>query len=352
MILRVGHPSDPLDPLCDEDLLGSPLPPPVSAKAFLALPRPQPPLLVDGILHQGCRMLLAGPSKTNKTWALLDMALSVASGEPWWGRKTTNARVLYVNFELEEWSMQLRLQALISARPELAPGLDNLQLNNLRGYATDLALLRPSLENTIAGGDYGLIIIDPAYKLLGDRDENSNTDITSFMNEFERLSAQTKAAVVIAHHFAKGNASVKSAADRMSGAGAWARDPDALLVMTPHEEDNCFTVSSILRCLPMQDDFVVEWDYPLMRTVKDLDPACLKARTGRKKTWTDKEFVNAFLAVGPKTGPQITSQAARKGISERTVRRYLKRLTENGLIEIRGDYYLKRDHGDKPKNPF
>jgi hypothetical protein len=45
--------------------------------------------------------------------------------------------------------------------------------------------------------------------------------------------------------------------DRMSGAGAWARNPDGIMVMTPHEEDDCYTVSSILRNLPRAEDFVL-----------------------------------------------------------------------------------------------
>jgi RecA-family ATPase len=53
------------------------------------------------------------------------------------------------------------------------------------------------------------------------------------MNELEALARRTGAAIVVAHHFAKGDSTAKSAIDRMSGAGAWARDPDSLVVMTP-----------------------------------------------------------------------------------------------------------------------
>ena len=38
----------------------------------------------------------------------------------------------------------------------------------------------------------------------------------------------------------------------MSGAGAWARDPDSIVVLTPHEEENCFTVTSILRTMELR----------------------------------------------------------------------------------------------------
>src|SRR5512133_1103709 len=44
-----------------------------------------PPELIQGVLHQGCKLLLAGTSKTNKTWLLIASALCVACGVPWLG---------------------------------------------------------------------------------------------------------------------------------------------------------------------------------------------------------------------------------------------------------------------------
>jgi hypothetical protein len=38
-------------------------------------------------------MILGGTSKSNKSWCLLDLALSVASGEKWWGRRCVKKRV-------------------------------------------------------------------------------------------------------------------------------------------------------------------------------------------------------------------------------------------------------------------
>ena len=55
--------------------------------------------------------------------------------------------------------------------------------------------------------------------MLGDRDENANGEIAGLMNELEASGQRTGAAVVIAHHFAKGDSTAKNAIDRMSGAG-------------------------------------------------------------------------------------------------------------------------------------
>lgn len=144
--------------------------------------------------------------------------------------------MVYINFELHDWAIAQRVNALCVARPECQGMGDTFHLWNLRGHNADLTLLRPKLEEQLAKHQFGLIILDPAYKVLGNRDENANGEIASLMNEFEAMAQRTVAAVVVAHHFAKGDSTAKSAMDRMSGAGAWARDPDSIVVLTPHEE--------------------------------------------------------------------------------------------------------------------
>ena len=42
--------------------------------------RAPPPQLVGAVLHQGCKMILGGTSKSYKSWCLLDFGLSVSSG--------------------------------------------------------------------------------------------------------------------------------------------------------------------------------------------------------------------------------------------------------------------------------
>jgi hypothetical protein len=161
------------------------------------------------------------------------------------------------------------------------------------------------------------------------------------VNEFERFSEHTGAAVVIAHHFAKGDASGKYAMDRMSGAGAWARDPDALLIMTPHEEEDCYTVSSTLRCLPRAGDFVVHWDYPLMRVI-DLDPSELRSGATKRKKWTDREFMEMCVPEAPSRLKDIKTLTGKNGGSPRTAERYLKRLVDAGLICFGSGLYWRK----------
>jgi hypothetical protein len=118
-----------------------------------------------------------------------------------------------------------------------------------------------------------------------------------------------------------------------TGAGAWARDPEVILVTTPHEEPDCYTVSSILRCLPPKQDFVVEWQYPLMR-LTGLDTSALKSGATKQKKWTDREFIEMCVPEKP---------TRLKDGARRTVMRYLKRLVEAGVICYASGLYWRKE---------
>jgi DNA-binding transcriptional ArsR family regulator len=128
--------------------------------------------------------------------------------------------------------------------------------------------------------------------------------------------------------------------DRMSGAGAWARDPDTIQVLTPHEEDGCFTVTSILRNLPQVPEFVLAWDYPLMRIAKDLNPEALRRPQSKNKVCSDKEFVDLAVGHHARSFTTIIKEAETNlGMSSATTKRYLSRLRDAGLICSSGGLY-------------
>jgi hypothetical protein len=332
--------SEPLDIAVDLGAVPEPLPAMVPARELIRDTRPAPPQIVHGVLHQTCKMLLSGTSKSNKSWSLLDLAVSVASGQKWWGHQCEEADVVYLNFELPDWGMRDRLGSVLTARPECKGCEDRLFFWNLRGHNTDLALLRPKLEEQLCRRQFGLIILDPIYKLLGDRDENSNGEIAGLMNEVEAFCQRYGAAVAIAHHFAKGDSTAKNAIDRMSGAGVWARDPDSLVTLTPHEEDDCFSVNMTLRNLPRMPEFVLRWDYPLMRVASDLNPGALRRPQGRNKACSDREFVELVLENKSLNNRSVVNRARECfRLSEASTNRYLARLKAAGLICHSGGLY-------------
>ena len=64
------------------------------------LPALAPPL-IENVLRQGHKMLIAGPSKAGKSFALIELCIAIAEGRKWFGWNCSQGRVLYVNLELE-----------------------------------------------------------------------------------------------------------------------------------------------------------------------------------------------------------------------------------------------------------
>src|SRR5262245_646376 len=149
MQIKTYHPSEQIDPAVDLGAVLPPLPDLCFFEDFVATEPKAPPQIIEGILHQGCKMVLGGTSKSNKSWCLTDLALSVASGQPWWGRRCPKMPVVYINFELQPWALAERLGALLMARPECKFSRQSLALWNLRGHNADLSLLRPKLEEQL-----------------------------------------------------------------------------------------------------------------------------------------------------------------------------------------------------------
>ena len=157
-----------------------------SADQFCDEPDDTPPEIIEGILHQGSKGELGGGSKTFKTWTLLQMSVCVSHGIPWLGRNTHCGKVLFINFELPRWSIRHRVRHICDALEVDYPS--NLKLLNLRGYATDAHVILPRIAKEIHKHGFTLVIIDPLYKILGDREENAAKDMADLMLAIERLA--------------------------------------------------------------------------------------------------------------------------------------------------------------------
>jgi len=256
---------------------------------FCAVPLTPPDVLIEGLLHQGTKLSLGGGSKSMKTWMLLHMSLCVAYGRDFLGMKCPKpAKVLYLNFELPKEFAQERLIRIAEAM-HIHWEHDRLQLWNLRGHSAPHHVILPRIAERIEGGGYGLVTLDPLYKLLdGSDDENAANSMAVLMNNIEKLCVRTGAANAFGQHFSKGNQSMKAAIDRVSGSGVFSRDPDSLVTMTAHSVEECFVLEATLRNFPPFRPLGIRWQYPLFTRDESLDPKDLKPAGPAKKTEDEK----------------------------------------------------------------
>lgn len=194
------------------------------------------PELIGGVLRQGHKMIISGPSKAGKSFLLLELAYAIAEGHTWIGNKCKMGKVLYVNMEIDRASFARRFISIYNARKmNYGAHRSNIDIWNLRGYSMPITKLIEPLLRRAKKEAYSAIIIDPLYKVL-EGDENSNTDVARMGAGFDRIAQETGASVIYVHHFAKGYAGDRSSIDRGSGAGTFSRDPDAILTISPLEQ--------------------------------------------------------------------------------------------------------------------
>lgn len=191
------------------------------------MPELAPPL-IEGVLRQGHKMLMAGPSKAGKSFALIELSIAVAEGTKWLGWQCTQGKVLYVNLELDRPSALHRFKDVYTALGLAPNNINNIDIWNLRGKSVPMDKLAPKLIRRAAKKQYIAVIIDPIYKVLTG-DENSADQMAHFTNQFDKICTELGSSVIYCHHHSKGAQGGKKSMDRASGSGVFARDPDALI---------------------------------------------------------------------------------------------------------------------------
>lgn len=184
--------------------------------------------LIDGVLRQGHKMLIAGPSKAGKSYALIELCCAIAEGKKWLEWNCTQGRVMYVNLELDRASCLHRFKDVYTALGIAPDNLSNIDIWNLRGRSVPMDKLAPKLIRRASKKNYIAIIIDPIYKVITG-DENSADQMAHFCNQFDKVCTELGCAVIYCHHHSKGAQGGKRSMDRASGSGVFARDPDALI---------------------------------------------------------------------------------------------------------------------------
>lgn len=217
------------------------LPEPESmASVWDHLPELSPPL-IQNVLRMGHKLLLAGPSKAGKSFALIELCIAIAEGRKWLEWPCKKGKVLYVNLELDRASCLHRFKDVYQALCLKPENLANIDIWNLRGKSVPMDKLAPKLIRRAAKKDYIAVVIDPIYKVITG-DENSADQMATFCNQFDKICTELGTAVIYCHHHSKGSQGGKRAMDRASGSGVFARDPDALLDLIELElNDNILT---------------------------------------------------------------------------------------------------------------
>jgi hypothetical protein len=183
------------------------------------------------------------------------------------------------------------------------------------------------------------VVIDPIYKLTTGMDENSAGEVGEMLRVFDDMCKQVDTAVLFCHHFAKGNPGARSAIDRASGSGVFARDFDTGLFITPHKHEGHFVVDPILRHHQPMDKFTTRIDYPVMVLAPDASPNELANPSGPPPLFTVKD-IQRGLGQNPRqwvpAGELKKRVVENTGMSESTYHKLCKEALDQNLLETKG----------------
>jgi hypothetical protein len=171
--------------------------------------------LVDGFLGSGETSSCYGKPGDGKSVFVEDMALHIAAGRKWHGRKVKQGAVVYVALErkklVERRAIAFRLERGLTDLPFAIVG----GVHDFRDPDTALRLAEIVREvETVTGQPVVLIVIDTLSRALCGGDENSSKDMGAIVNATGVLQDRTGAHILWVHH------TPLDGAERMRGHGA------------------------------------------------------------------------------------------------------------------------------------
>lgn len=156
------------------------------------------PVIVDELLPAGFS-ILAGAPKRGKSWMALALAISVATGRPFLGRRTLKGKVLYLDLESGESRAKKRLSILLPGEwPE------DLYITHRADMLGDNGKLLLQIEEWLdKNPDTRLIIVDTISRVKGGgrRSENAYETDTRIYGALQALAVARGIAILGIHHY-------------------------------------------------------------------------------------------------------------------------------------------------------
>lgn len=233
---------------------------------------------VEGLLPQGLA-LLSSPPKYGKSWFVLDLCLSVASGQPFLGINTKRCGCLYLALEDSENRLKSRMMKLLSSSEVprnfsfciSAPDLSNGLISQLESFLQ---------ENP----DVGVIVIDTLQKIRGpsSRSEGAYKYDYREMSQIKSFADKHGILVLLVHHLRK-MADDSDPHNRISGTNGIMGAADTSLVLSRQKRTDADTTLSITGRDVDYEDLVLKFDAASCRWKVSGTSEDMRRETARRK---------------------------------------------------------------------
>jgi hypothetical protein len=314
---------------------------------------PLPDQILNDTFDKGDKVAVIGSSKLRKSFFLLQMALSFASGKDFLSWTVPIPRkVFYIQFEIQEHHFHRRMVNMartLSITPENLE--DRFHIMNARGLGLTGEEGINKIASIVDDCSPEVIFLDPLYKVASGV-ENAAEDFKIILNAFDKLAENTGASIVFVHHDTKGQPGDKDIRDRGAGSNVLGRDYDACITLTAHAsgDPNFTTTDILLRNYKPQEPFTIKWAENLQtggygfELAPDVLPT--KQTSANRKKQADfsleqlTEVACATLATAIMDIAQFREDfKSRTGLPDSKIKDFLRRATEgdNPQLETKED---------------
>lgn len=301
----------------------------VPAGEFFASDEPPPEWIVTNLIPRHARVMFWGHGGAYKTWAAIDVALSVTSGLDMLDRfpVVRPGRVALVSREGTPAALRHRFRKLAAAR-----GLDPAAL------ALFFQLVTPQLDQA---GDQNLLlahlkalkpeilVLDPLRKLWSG-DENSPSEAVRVTGFLDRIIDEVGSTVIVVHHAAMGDDDDKRSFKKPRGTSAWHDWADTSVRFQSVGRPRKHVAVTLEK---QRDGFDGGAEIATVRLEEDLAMgAAFWRHTDQQSTPMDssegQEIYGLLAARGPMTLANLRGVIRSSGLR---IRRQLEKLVQSGL---------------------
>ena len=179
--------------------------------------------LIEGLWEYDSVGLIVAPPKSYKSTLITNMAVAVASGKPFDGRKVIQGGVLILQGENSLVAEKSRLMNIAGTTDlpiyyvQSSINLDNIEV-----------LKRTIIENNIK-----MLVVDPLYLLFGSGNMNHQVDVTPKLRNLTELRKETGCSIILVHHTRKTDGSSDLSTSDINGSGFFEGWYESLIMLQP-----------------------------------------------------------------------------------------------------------------------
>lgn len=305
--------------------------------------------VVEGYIPEKAVVFFCGKRASYKTWSVLQMALSIASGSDFLGRfGTKKATVLYIDEENGKETLKERIEMLRAGMK--LDKIDNIFFVSYESVKIEDGEWRDRLDKFLEEHGPCVVVIDSFRRVIR-CDENDAREVSSIFTEIIRPMAEKyNATFILVHHLRKGMVGKHpdDLMDELRGSSEIANYAGVIITQDKIRNVDGKLIIRQLKCrgkkeLPpykintsfskYEARFSIEGE---AEELVDASESCANAI----KTWIKENELYGELRTS-----QIVEEMGKSGHTKPTIERALRLLKERGELVLvkRGVYRLKRE---------